>query len=210
MARAHLTAPIAAIGLLVPAAVLAGSGLAAGGLRLVVVGDYASSWIMELRDREGRAVAVPPAVARSLDGPSPVMSLSPDSCLLAFGEPDTVRIYDPGDGTIRTVFACDTLYQGCSNALWSGDGARIAFVQVDRELLPMTTRLVVIDLSGTPGRRTFDVRMRYSVGSMTTSDAGCDFWFASTDRICYYTWVNSNYDPDSAKLLRSVDLGAAP
>jgi hypothetical protein len=178
----------------------------ASGYHLVEVDSYASTFVLELRNGDGKAVEVPPTLERALIGPSPVLSFSPDSAMLIFGGPDTLRLYEPATGALRTVFTCDTLYEGSSDAIWTDDGRRLAFVQVDQELLPERTRMVVIDLGPPSAVSTFDVRIRYYVASRAGSDAGRDFWFAAPDTLEYYTWIVTNYDGDSAGLLRTIVL----
>lgn len=176
------------------------------GYHLVEVDSYASTFVLELRNGDGTAVEVPQPLERALIGPSGVLSFSPDSTMLVFGNPDTIWIYEPSSGALRTIFTSDTLYEGSSNAIWTSDASRLAFVLVDQELLPLRTRLVVVDLVQPPVVSAFDLKIRFYVASRAGSDAGHDFWFAAPDTIGYYTWVVTNYDGDSAKLLRTIVL----
>lgn len=188
-------------------------------IEIVEIGRYASCITYELQYDNGDSLIIPKELENAMDCPV-VLSLAPDNSSIIYEKHGEIISYSFDTHEFFTIATLDADIDGVSNIFWSPSGERLGFVTIKQESYPETTQLHVISrlltsesLSSEESiknpyeeHETYDIKVRFSCGSICTTSVGDDIWFSDDTTINYYTYLNDPYEEYSNELLETLHI----
>jgi hypothetical protein len=173
--------------------------------QIVQVGAEASCFYYELRYASGEKVMVPAEVEQAMQCPV-MLSLSHNYNYLLYAVNDSVRMYDFTSGASVHVTDFHDRIIGFSNALWSPDDSRFAFVQLENWNPHFSGGIytAVVENGDVKNVIIYMEKIRFTCGSICTSYPGHDFWFIDNSHIGFRPFLNT---PDEeGEITAEIDL----
>lgn len=144
--------------------------------------------IFGIYNQENQPVEVPKEVEKALECPI-INSISPDSRYLLISDGNRIKLLDFTTQKVNTLLSLLENGDGSSNGLWSSDGTKVAFVNVNQEEYAERTMLFVLTINNGQmiKKQKFRNAIHMTCGSYCFSSEGEDFWFIDTETIGYYS-----------------------
>lgn len=138
-------------------------------------------------DQRDNPVEVPAEIEKALACPM-IGAISPDGRYLLIDDGFAIKLLDFSTQKVATLLSLHDDSDGCSDGLWSPDGRRVAFVNVNQNRYKNRTMLFVLTIEDGEmiEKRKLDREIHMVCGSYCASDAGEDFWFKDHETIAYY------------------------
>ena len=178
---------------------------------LVQNSSYASCFVYEIHDLNGNVLDLPDEIKNALDCPM-ILEMDQRGEFLIYEVDNTIFAYNFFRKEKIPIYSLPEDLDGVSSIAWNPSYTKFAFVMINQELFPETTKIVVIDwdkdklkskinnfeLNKFDGevfpKSIFDKKIRFSCGSICTSVVGEDFWFLDNDMIKYVTYIETPYE----------------
>lgn len=177
--------------------------------QIVQIGAEASCFYYELRDASGKKINVPSDIEQAMQCPV-MLSLSRDYNYLLYSVNDSVRMYDFSKGIAKHITEFSKYVIGYSDAIWSPDNSRFAFVQLENWNPNFSGGIYVgtIENGEVIKQVTYMEKIRFVCGSVCTSYPGHDFWFIDNSHIGFRPYINT---PDEeGEITAEIDLNKKP
>lgn len=162
--------------------------------------SFASCIAYKLIDDSYQVITLPEQVQLWMECPS-LLRLSFDWRYLIGHDAEHLNAYEFQTQKIIPILALADNSDGLSNLIWSPNGEKAAFVEVNQDDFPERTRLHIIDFSQRQPRyvRHFDLKINFSCASICFSTAWSDYSWKDDQTIVYGTYEAIPYDQEGVK-----------